>query len=72
MFLTELAPALQKLIQQPAAFASGFVSGVFHLKINEEPLSQWLEKQGYDAASNNSPNSSAANKSDRPQSIKID
>jgi len=72
MFLTELAPALQRLIQQPVAFASGFVSGVLHLNINEEPLSQWLEKQGYDATSNNSPNSSAANKSDRPQSIKID
>ncbi|MFM2312378.1 MAG: hypothetical protein RLZZ04_1654 [Cyanobacteriota bacterium] len=72
MFLTELAPALQKLIQQPAAFASGFVSGVLHLNINEEPLSQWLEKQGYDAANNNSSNSSAGKKSDRPQSIKID
>jgi hypothetical protein len=72
MFLTELAPAFQKLIQQPVAFASGFVSGVLHLNINEEPLSQWLEKQGYDAASNNSPNSSATNKSDRPQSIEID
>jgi hypothetical protein len=72
MFLTELAPAFQKLIQQPVAFASGFVSGVLHLNLNEEPLSQWLEKQGYDAVSNNSPNSSAANKSDRPQSILID
>jgi hypothetical protein len=64
MFLTELAPAVQKLIQQPVAFASGFVSGVLHLNLNEEPLSQWLEKQGY--------NSSATNKSDRPQSIDID
>jgi hypothetical protein len=69
MFLTELAPALQKLIQQPVAFASGFVSGILHLNLNEEPLSQWLEKQGYNAANNNS---STANNSDRPQSIKID
>lgn len=69
MFLTELTPALQKLIQQPIAFASGFVSGVLHLNLNEEPLSQWLEKQGYNTSGNNtvtSPNS------DRPQSIKID
>jgi hypothetical protein len=64
MFLTELAPAVQKLIQQPVAFASGFISGVLHLNLNEEPLSQWLEKQGY--------NSSAAQNSDRPQSIDID
>jgi hypothetical protein len=69
MFLTELAPALQKLVQQPVAFASGFVSGVLHLNLNEEPLSQWLAKQGYNSVGNNS---STANKSDRPQSIDID
>lgn len=69
MFLTELTPALQKLIQQPIAFASGFVSGVLHLNLNEEPLSQWLEKQGYNPSGNNT--GTSAN-SDRPQSIKID
>ena len=71
MFLTELAPAFQKLIQQPVAFASGFVSGVLHLNLNEEPLSQWLEKQGYNTTgtSVNTPNSSNG---DRPQSINID
>ncbi len=69
MFLTELAPALQTLIQQPIAFASGFVSGVLHLNLNEEPLSQWLEKQGYNSSSNNS---ASSNNSDRPQSINID
>lgn len=69
MFLTELAPALQKLIQQPVAFASGFISGVLHLNLNEEPLSQWLEKQGYNSVGNNSP---TAKNSDLPQSIDID
>lgn len=69
MFLTELAPALQKLIQQPVAFASGFISGVLHLNLDEEPLSQWLEKQGYNLNSNNS---SVSRNSDRPQSIDID
>lgn len=69
MFLTELTPALQKLIQQPIAFASGFVSGVLHLNLNEEPLSQWLEKQGYSPSGNNTETSA---KSDRPQSINID
>ncbi|PSB07927.1 hypothetical protein C7B62_18325 [Pleurocapsa sp. CCALA 161] len=69
MFLTELAPALQKLIQQPVAFASGFISGVLHLNLDEEPLSQWLEKQGYNSNSNNS---SVTKNSDRPQSIDID
>ena len=69
MFLTELSPAFQKFIQQPVAFASGFVSGVFRLNPNEEPLSQWLEKQGYDRANNNL---TVPQNSDRPQSIDID
>ena len=70
MFLTELSPALQKLIQQPVAFASGFISGVFHLNLNEEPLSQWLEKQGVSTTGVNT-NTTARN-SDRPTSIDID
>ncbi len=69
MFLSELTPALQKLIQQPVAFTGGFVSGILQLKLNEEPLSQWLEKQGYNPTNNN--NSTTANNS-RPQSINID
>lgn len=69
MFLTELAPAFQKLIQQPVAFASGFVSGVLHLNLNEEPLSQWLEKQGYNTTTNTI---KISNNGDRPQSIDID
>ena len=68
MFLTELAPAFQKFIQQPVAFASGFVSGVLHLNLNEEPLSQWLEKQGYNSATT----TTTVNNSSRPQSIDID
>ncbi|MGL5079066.1 MAG: hypothetical protein ACRDBG_24975, partial [Waterburya sp.] len=60
MFLTELTPIIQKLIQQPVAFASGFVSGVFQLKLNEEPLSQWLEQQGY-YGSNSNNNSATPN-----------
>ena len=69
MFLTELAPAFQKLIQQPVAFASGFVSGIFHLNLNEEPLSEWLAKQGY---SPTAANNAVTRNSDRPQSIDID
>ena len=68
MFLTELAPAFQKLVQQPIAFASGFVSGILHLNLNEEPLSQWLEKQGI----NSTGSSESSRSSDRPQSIDID
>ncbi|MEL7008946.1 MAG: hypothetical protein AAFR62_13510 [Cyanobacteria bacterium J06629_2] len=69
MFLTELAPAFQKLIQQPVAFASGFISGALHLNLNEEPLSEWLAKQGYSPSGSST---KAANNGDRPQSINID
>ncbi len=69
MFLSELTPAFQKFIQQPVAFVSGFASGVLHLNLNEEPLSQWLEKQGYSSVNSNS---STSTNRDRPQSINID
>jgi hypothetical protein len=75
MFLTELAPAFQKLIQQPVAFASGFVTGVLHLNLNEDPLAQWLEKQGYNSANNNSTMSTNGDRNSdktRPHSIDID
>ncbi|MEL6439726.1 MAG: hypothetical protein AAFQ80_10780 [Cyanobacteria bacterium J06621_8] len=69
MFLTELTPVLQKLMQQPVAFAGGFVSGVLNLNLNEEPLSQWLEQHNSSSTSSTTPKSK---NSDRPQSINID
>jgi hypothetical protein len=65
MFLSELSPVLRELIQQPIAFTSGFVSGIFKLQLDEEPLSGWLTKQGYQNVNSNSA-------SNRPQSIDID
>ena len=72
MFLSELTPALQKLIQQPIAFTGGFVSGILQLKLTEEPLSQWLEQQGYNVNYPGTNNSVTPNTGDRPQSINID
>ena len=69
MFLTELAPAFQKLLQQPVAFVSGFVSGVAHLNLNEEPLSEWLAKQGYNPTT---ANTAVTRNSGSPTSIDID
>lgn len=71
MFLSELTPALQKFLQQPVAFAGGFVSGILQLKLDEQPLSQWLEKQGSNFTSNQ-PNSATPKTGDKPQSINID
>ena len=69
MFLSELAPVLQKLIQQPIAFTGGFVSGILKLKLNEQPLSDWLAKQGYSTVDNNNSDRNSQNK---PQSISIE
>jgi hypothetical protein len=68
MFLSELSPVFQELIRQPLAFTSGFVSGIFKLQLNEEPLSGWLAKQGYEDVASNRTN----NNSKRPQSIDIE
>ena len=70
MFLTELSPIAQKLLQQPIAFAGGFCSGLFKLNLNEEPLSVWLEKQGYKPGGGNYGGSN--NNNNGPQSISID
>ena len=72
MFLTELNPAFQKLIQQPVAFAGGFVSGLLQLNLTEEPLSQWLEQQGYNSGTPGVGNSDTPSSNNKPQSIDID
>jgi hypothetical protein len=69
MFLTELAPVWQQLMQQPLAFTGGFVSGVFKLKLNEQPLSDWLAKQGYYSSVDLESDRYSQNK---PQSISIE
>lgn len=69
MFFDELQPVVKELIQQPIAFMGGFVSGMLRLKLSEDPLKTWLEKQGiteYSDTSTNSGNGSG------PQSINIE
>ncbi|MGF1541737.1 MAG: hypothetical protein ACFCU5_15030 [Pleurocapsa sp.] len=68
MFLSELAPVWQKLMQQPLAFTGGFVSGIFKLKLDEQPLSDWLTQQGYTPVESPSDRHSQ----NKPQSISID
>lgn len=69
MFIDELQPMLKELIQQPIAFMGGFVAGALKLKLSEDPLKSWLEKQGISTYSND--NDSSGNGSG-PQSITID
>jgi hypothetical protein len=72
MFLTELFPIAQKLLQQPVAFTGGFCSGLFKLNLNEEPLSVWLAKQGYTPSNNNNSGSDSNRDRNGPQSISIE
>ncbi|GAB4526017.1 MAG: hypothetical protein Tsb0014_05930 [Pleurocapsa sp.] len=69
MFLSELSPILQNLLQQPVAFTSGFVSGMLKLKMDEQPLSTWLAKQGYTPTDFDR---AGSNNSNKPQSIEIE
>ncbi len=69
MFFSELTPVLQKFVQQPIAFTGGFVSGILKLKLNEQPLSDWLAKQGYNTVDTNNSDRNSQNK---PHSIEID
>lgn len=70
MFLSELTPILKELMQQPIAFTGGFFSGVFRLNISEEPLSSWLQKQGFTHDTSFGTNSEG--NGNKPQSISIE
>jgi hypothetical protein len=69
MLLQELTPILKELSQEPIAFCSGFVSGLLHLNLTDDPVKTWLEKQAGFRATNN-PSSSDSRKG--PTSIDID
>lgn len=69
MFLSELQPIVKEFIEQPIAFLGGFVSGTLRLKLNDDPLKGWLEKQGVKTFSYQ--DTSSGNGSG-PQTIAID
>lgn len=73
MFLSELSPLFQELIHKPVAFMGGFISGLLHLNLSDEPVSKWLEQQTRAAARCTSASKSANNgQGSVPQSITID
>uniref|UniRef100_B8HWR3 Uncharacterized protein n=1 Tax=Cyanothece sp. (strain PCC 7425 / ATCC 29141) TaxID=395961 RepID=B8HWR3_CYAP4 len=72
MFLTELSPLMQELVQKPIAFMGGFVSGLLRLNLNDEPVSQWLANQGYDAQTPSAKTEPKNGKGGGPQSITIE
>jgi hypothetical protein len=68
MFLSELQSLVKEAVQQPVAFLGGFASGVLRLKLSEDPLRSWLNKQGIDT---DFPDGSSGN-GGGPQSITIE
>lgn len=71
MFLDELTPIVKELGKQPVAFMGGLFSGVFRLKLSEDPLKSWLDKQA--GTTGSYPSSSTDNgSSSGPQSISIE
>ncbi|NJM95649.1 MAG: hypothetical protein HC792_05540 [Acaryochloridaceae cyanobacterium CSU_5_19] len=45
MFLNELSPLFQELVNKPLAFLGGFASGLLRLNLAEEPVKSWLDQK---------------------------
>lgn len=69
MFLDELSPFAQELVRHPAAFLGGLASGLLRLNLADDPVQDWLRRQG--ATPTSAPDNSSQNGSG-PQTIAID
>jgi hypothetical protein len=69
MLLNELTPIIKELTAEPAAFCSGFISGVLRLNLTDDPVKTWLEQQAGFTPTNSQ---TGANDRQKPQSIEID
>ena len=49
MLIKGLEPILKELIQQPLAFTGGFASSLLKLKVTDDLLKGWLQKQGFNS-----------------------
>ena len=73
MFLDELSPLFQGMIEKPVAFVGGFVSGMLRLNLADDPVKGWLDKEmvNIDIGETSNPFDSRAN-GNGPQSITIE
>lgn len=68
MFLQELSPIFQEIVQKPVAFMGGFASGLFRLDLSQDPVRTWLDREmGAPSVAPRQTDSSSS-----PQSISID
>ena len=43
--MDEISPLLKELTTHPVSFLGGFVSGVLHLNLSDDPVRSWLDQQ---------------------------
>lgn len=72
MFLDELTPVFQTLVQNPMAFLGGFCSGALRLNLYDDPVKSWLDQQGHSGSASPFGTTDGHNGRSRPQSIEID
>lgn len=72
IFLDELAPLFQELVQKPLAFTGGFVSGVFKLNPETDPLMGWISQTTGIDFTNPDSSSSDDDNNNGPQTIDIE
>ncbi|GAB1544414.1 hypothetical protein NUACC21_70900 [Scytonema sp. NUACC21] len=72
MFLDELTPIFQELVQHPISFMSGFVSGMLRLNLADDPVKSWLSQQLSTNTYNSSTTEAHNGKAGGPQTISID
>jgi len=72
MFVNELTPIFKELVQHPVSFLGGFVSGVLHLSLADEPVKSWLDRQLDSANYNSSTSENHNGKTGGPQTISIE
>jgi hypothetical protein len=74
MFLDELSPIFQQLIQHPVSFMGGFASGMLRLNLADDPVKTWLSQQlGHTTVGTTSATTQVHNgKADGPQTISIE
>ena len=73
MFLDELTPLFQELVQKPLAFTGGFVSGVLKLNPETDPLMGWISQTtGLDFSNPMGNSSDDDDNNSGPQTINIE
>ena len=72
MFFEELSPILKQLTQHPVSFLGGFVSGMLHLNLTDDPVRSWLDQQISSSTYTSSTTQAHNGKTSGPQTISIE